>query len=86
MISLTRRLAKKTGLKKKDLDGLLKAIGYEIVENLKMYHRFEYPSLGIFYCSSKNGKLTVKLSLYAEAYERLNRVEEGEKPNEIIFE
>jgi nucleoid DNA-binding protein len=86
MISLTRRLSKKTGIKRKDLDALLKAIGYEIVENLKAYHRFEYPNLGIFYCNIKNGKMTVKISLNSEAYERLNKIEEGEQPNEIVFE
>ncbi len=86
MNTLVNRLAKKTGLKRKDIDALIKAIGYEMVEDLRLYHRFVYPNFGLFFCSSREGRLSVRISLEKEAYSRLNKLQEGEKPNEIILE
>jgi hypothetical protein len=85
-MKLTKLLSKKTGISRKDLDGLLKIIGYEIVEELRTYHRFEFPSLGSFFCSTKEGTLYVRISLTQESFERLNKTEKGERKDEIIFD
>jgi nucleoid DNA-binding protein len=85
-MKLTKLLSKKTGISRKDLDGLLKVIGYEIIEELRTYHRFEFPNLGIIFCSPKDGRLYVKISITQESFERLNKIEKGERKDEIIFD
>lgn len=87
MIKLTKLLAKKTGISRKDLDGLLKVIGYEITEELRTYHRFDFPNLGFFFCATKEGVLHVRIRLSPEAYDRLNRIDDKEeRKDEIIFD
>jgi nucleoid DNA-binding protein len=87
MSLLLKNLSKKTGIPKKDLEGLLRVIGFEILEELKNYHRIEFPSLGLFFCVTKEGILSVRIKLYQEAYDRLNKIDDKEeKKDEIIFE
>jgi nucleoid DNA-binding protein len=87
MVKLTKLLAKKTGISRKDLDGLLKVIGHEITEELRAYHRFDFPNLGYFFCVTKEGVLHVRIKLSEEAYNRLNRIDNSEeRKDEIIFD
>lgn len=86
MNKLAQKIAKKTGLGKYETDALLKTVAFEIVEILRQEHRFRYDGLGLFFCTFKNNNLSVKISLSPEAYARLNKLEEGERKDEIIFE
>lgn len=86
MVRFARNLSKKTGMSKQDLDAFLRVLSYELIEDLKKFHRVFIPNLGTFFCSSKEGRLTVRLSLIPEAYERLNKIDKTERVDEIIFE
>jgi nucleoid DNA-binding protein len=86
MNKLSNRIAKKMGISKYDADAFLKAIGFEIVECLKDEQRFYYEGFGTFYCIIKPTGLTLRLKLSTEAYNRLNKIEEGERSDEIVFE
>lgn len=86
MNKIAKRISKKMGISKYDADAFLKAIGFEIVECLKEEQRFYYEGFGTFYCIIKPSGLTIRLKLCKETYDRLNKKEEGEAFNEIIFE
>lgn len=86
MNRLSKKIAKKTGLGVYDIDAILKLTGFEVIEILKKEQRFFWAGVGIFYLSIQDSGLSVRIRLSDEAYERLNKKENGESTNEIIFE
>jgi hypothetical protein len=86
MNRIAKKIAKKTGLGVYDIDAILKVTGYEMVEILKKEQRFFWAGVGVFYLSIQDNGLSIRLRLSNEAYERLNKKENGESTNEIIFE
>ncbi|NBO23258.1 hypothetical protein EBU94_07980 [bacterium] len=84
MNSLYEKIAKKTGLSKHDINGILKVTSYELVEILKEEQRFYWDGLGLFFVNIKDTGLSVRIKLSEETYERLNI--KKEKSDEIIFE
>jgi len=86
MNRIAKKIAKKTGLGVYDIDAILKVTGYEIVEILKKEQRFFWAGVGVFYLAIQDNGLSIRIRLSNEAYERLNKKENGESTNEIIFE
>lgn len=86
MNRISKKIAKKTGLGVYDIDAILKVTGYEMIEILKKEQRFFWAGVGVFYLSIQDNGLSVRLRLSNEAYERLNKKENGESRDEIIFE
>lgn len=86
MNRLCKKIAKKTGLGVYDIDAILKVTGYEVIEILKKEQRFFWAGVGVFYLSIQDNGLSVRIRLSEEAYERLNKKENGEATNEIVFE
>jgi hypothetical protein len=86
MNRLSKKIAKKTGLGIYDIDAILKLTGFEVIEILKKEQRFFWAGVGVFYLSIQDNGLSVRIRLSDEAYERLNKKENGESTNEIIFE
>jgi nucleoid DNA-binding protein len=84
MNNLYEKIAKKTGLSKHDINGILKVTSYELVEILKEEQRFYWDGLGLFFVNIKDTGLSVRIKLSEETYERLNT--KKEKSDEIIFE
>ena len=86
MNRLSKKIAKKTGLGVYDIDAILKVTGFEVIEILKKEQRFFWAGVGVFYLSIQDNGLSIRIRLSDEAYERLNKKENGESTNEIIFE
>ena len=87
MNSLSKSIAKKTGLSKYEIDAILKVAAYEMIELLREKRSFQYEGLGTIFTYIVPNGLNVKISLSPEALDRLNKDinKEGRK-DEIIFE
>lgn len=86
MNSLYEKIAKKTGLSKHDINGILKVTSYELVEILKEEQRFYWDGLGLFFVNINDKGLSIRIRLAEEPYERLNIKTTKEKSDEIVFE